>query len=289
MAARYPEELKEQAREMRRAGMSVMQIVGRLGAPSRRTVQEWVEGVPRPGWTRRPNAKDAQRRQARELRTRGTMVPEIASALGVSKSSVSLWVRDLPSPERRRSAGEQARRAGHLAYCDRRRAEVAVLRAQEKQAMAESIGDLTEREILIAGAVAYWAEGTKAKPWRPEERVTFVNSDPMLVRLFLEFLDRLGVAPDRLRFHVHIHESADVPAAEAYWAELVGGDRDRFLKTSLKQHRPKTNRRNVDEAYRGCLTIRVLKSGGLYRQIEGIWWAVSGARASSLGPLSRVV
>lgn len=95
--------------------------------------------------------------------------------------------------------------------------------------MAESIGDLTEREILIAGAVAYWAEGTKAKPWRPEERVTFVNSDPMLVRLFLEFLDRLGVAPDRLRFHVHIHESADVSAAEAYWAELVGGDRDRFL------------------------------------------------------------
>ena len=39
--------------------------------------------------------KTQERRQARELRTQGWSVKEIERALGVSRSSVSLWVRDI--------------------------------------------------------------------------------------------------------------------------------------------------------------------------------------------------
>ena len=38
--------------------------------------------------------------KARELRARGHTYNEIAAELGVSKSSVSLWVRDMPRPGR---------------------------------------------------------------------------------------------------------------------------------------------------------------------------------------------
>jgi transposase len=49
--------------------------------------------------------KLAQRQQARRLRRTGPPLAEIATRLGVSKSSVSLWVRDvkfetLPRPPR---------------------------------------------------------------------------------------------------------------------------------------------------------------------------------------------
>jgi transposase len=53
-----------------------------------------------PDWTRRPNAKDDLRAQARQLRADGQKYNDIAARLGVSKSSVSLWVRDLPTPPR---------------------------------------------------------------------------------------------------------------------------------------------------------------------------------------------
>jgi transcriptional regulator with XRE-family HTH domain len=49
--------------------------------------------------------KLAERQQARQLRRTGLPLAEIAARLGVSKSSVSLWVRDvafepLPGPVR---------------------------------------------------------------------------------------------------------------------------------------------------------------------------------------------
>ena len=50
---------------------------------------------------------------------------------------------------------------------------------------AAEIGDMTDREILIAGAIAYWCEGTKNKPHRRADRVVFINSDPALIGFFL--------------------------------------------------------------------------------------------------------
>src|ERR1700683_4581090 len=75
-----------------------------------------LRGEPPPEWTRRPNAQDGLRAKARELRGQGLSYDQIAAALGVSKSSVSLWVRDLPVPERlsyaecRKRSAEGARR-----------------------------------------------------------------------------------------------------------------------------------------------------------------------------------
>lgn len=45
-------------------------------------------------------ALTAERSKAIALRIQGLAVPTIAETLGVAKSSVSLWVRDLPVPER---------------------------------------------------------------------------------------------------------------------------------------------------------------------------------------------
>lgn len=56
--------------------------------------------MPPADWTRRPNARDDLKAQARNLRSQGLDYDEIVAALGVSKSSVSLWVRDLPRPAR---------------------------------------------------------------------------------------------------------------------------------------------------------------------------------------------
>lgn len=153
---------------------------------------------------------------------------------------------------------------------------------------ARQVGALTDREVLIAGAVAYWAEGTKAKPWRPEEHVSFTNSDPDMIRLFLRFLALLEIGPERLRFRVSIHETADAEEATSWWADVVGIAAGEFQRATLKRNVPATNRKNVGSDYHGCLVVRVLNGAALYRRIEGIWWAVA-EHASNLGSQSRVV
>ena len=71
--------------------------------------------------------------------------------------------------------------------------------------------------------------------------------------------------------------------------DVVGGPAEGFGKTSLKHHNPLTTRGNTGESYHGCLRVSVLRSAALYRQIEGIWWAISGSAPASLSDPSRVV
>jgi transcriptional regulator with XRE-family HTH domain len=262
--------LREQAITLRRAGHSRRDIKALLNIRSNTTLNEALRGEPPPEWTRRPNAKDEVRARARELREQGLDYEEIAGALGVSKSSVSLWVRDMPRPPRlsyeetRKRAAEGARR-----YWAAERPAREARREDERSAAAADIGVLSLREILIAGSVAYWCEGAKSKPYRLAENVAFINSDPDLIKFFLRFLSAAGVESTQLGFRVHIHESADVAAAERFWLGVTGAEPAQFLRTTLKRHNPRTVRKNVGADYHGCLIIRVRHSAELYRRIEG--------------------
>ncbi|MFF8027287.1 hypothetical protein ACFZDJ_40545 [Streptomyces sp. NPDC007896] len=266
------ETLRERAIALRRAGLSLRQIRDELQVHNKETLQRLVTGEPPPEWTKRPNAKDDLRDRARELRGQGWTYNEIQAELGCSKSSVSLWVRDLPHPEPRCTPEEQ--RARMNAGLARLRAEQDRVREETKRAAAAAIGKLTDREPFLVGVGLYWAEGAKDKPYSRREQVLFVNSDPGMISVFLAWLDLLQVERKRLRFRVMIHESADVSAAERYWADHVGADDSSFNKSTLKKHNPKTVRKNVGDNYRGCLVIYVLQSADLYRRIEGAWYGI---------------
>ena len=264
--------LREHAIMLRRAGKARRQIKQILGPLSNGTLNEALQGEPPPEWTRRPNAKDDLRARARELRTQGMDYEEIAEALGVAKGSVSLWVRDLPTPARlsyaecRKRSAEGARR-----YWAAERPAREARRAAAREAASAQIGELTDRELLIAGAIAYWCEGTKNKPHRRDDRVAFMNSDPSLIRFFLRFLDTAGTPRTDLAFRVFIHESADVESAQRFWLEITGAPPEQFLTPPLKRHNPTTVRKNVGENYHGCLRVDVQRGADLYHRIEG--WA----------------
>ncbi|MFF5533988.1 hypothetical protein ACFY71_16090 [Streptomyces cinerochromogenes] len=239
------EELREQAITLRRAGYSLRQIRDELKIFNNDILNQLVKGEPPPEWTKRPRAKDDLRERARELRLRGWTYNEIQAELGCSKSSVSLWVRDLPHPEPKCTPEEQRERMN--AGLARLRAPQDRERAETKQAVAAAIGRLSDRELFITGVALYWAEGTKDKPHARRESVEFVNSDPGMISVFLAWLDLLNVARDRLR------------------------------KTILKRHNPTTVRKNTGSTYRGCLGIKVHQGADLYRRIEGAWYGIVGA------------
>lgn len=265
------EELRERAIALRREGLSRRQIRDRLHVDNNDILNRLLEGEPAPEWTKRPNAKDDVRDRARELRTQGLTYDQIQVELGCSKGSISLWVRDLPKPERR-APSEQAKLAGRKRW-DHELAVRDAERQRTKEAAAQSIGRMSERELFLTGVALYWAEGSKDKPYARRENVTFVNSDPGMIKVFLAWLDLLDVERHRLRFSVMIHESADVTAAELFWADLVGPEQT-FNKTTLKRHNPRTVRKNVGPDYRGCLVVKVLQGTDLYRRIEGAWYGI---------------
>jgi transposase len=265
-----------EARRLRvEEGLSIAQIQARLGV-TKHTLTEWLRGIPAPEWTRRPNAKDELRGQALKLRGEGWSVNDIALELGVATSTAWQWVRHLPLDKdtdraRRKAAHAKLMTDGrwraHRQARDERRARMFAN-------MGEWLGRVSERELILIGAVAYWCEGTKAKPWNSQEHVTFINSDPNLLELFLRFLECSGRRREELTYRVAIHETADADAAVLWWAAGLGLPLDRFARTTVKRHSPKTTCHNTGSDYHGCLVVRVPRGRELYWRIQGVMEAI---------------
>jgi hypothetical protein len=151
----------------------------------------------------------------------------------------------------------------HRVERDRREAEV-------RAGAAGDLGPIGDRDLLLGGALVYMCEGAKSKPWRRRDRLTFINNDPRLLRLFLGFLATQGRPPDSVRYRVHIHETADAEAAGDWWAECLKVPRELFQRPTIKRHNPLTVRANTGDDYHGCLVISVPKSRELYWKVEGV-------------------
>jgi hypothetical protein len=275
------EGLRERAVALRRAGYSLRQIRDELKIFNNDILNQLVKGEPPPEWTKRPNAKDDLRAKARELRLQGWTYDQIEAELGCSRSSVSLWVRDLPRPEPRYTPEEQ--RALMREGLARRRATEREKREETKVAALREISELTDRDLFMAGIALYWAEGSKSKPYDRRERAIFVNSDPGVIKTYLAWLDLLEVGRERLTFRLLVHESADVEAAHRFWAAVAGVDASIFAKPTLKKHNPKTVRKNTGDDYHGCLVIGVARSAHLYNRIEGWWNGIVAQAEARLG------
>jgi transcriptional regulator with XRE-family HTH domain len=137
--------------------------------------------------------KTAERERARRLRgEQGLPVKEIARRVGVSVSSVSLWVRDVPlTPD------QQAALDARNPIRNRQRlgTENNSKRCRERRIAAQEHGRaLAQRwnPIHYGGCMLYWAEGSKRR-----NSVQLVNSDAALLKTFLDFLRTCYGVPDQ--------------------------------------------------------------------------------------------
>jgi hypothetical protein len=156
--------------------------------------------------------KVVERQQARRLRRAGLPLGEIAARVGVSKSSVSLWVRDVEfdAPVPRAVRG---RRRDPNALQRRKQGEIE--RLQEEGRLR--IGRLSEREFLVAGAALYAGEGAKG-----DGALRFANSDPRMIFFFCCWLRRFfEIDESRLRVRLYLHQGLDLAASVAYWSSVT--------------------------------------------------------------------
>jgi hypothetical protein len=163
--------------------------------------------------------KVREQEEARRLRATGLTLLDIADRLQVSKSSVSLWVRDVPfTPSPRRYGAK--RRSNRLR--NERLAEIAALDADG----LARIGTLSEDAFFVAGVALYAGEGGKT-----DGEVRFANTDPTMVRFFCAWLRRFfDVEEHRLRVRVYLHMGLDLDAAQQHWSTVTRVHVEQFGK-----------------------------------------------------------
>jgi len=210
--------------------------------------------------------KITERTKSIELRKKGLTYPEIAEQLFVSRSSLSLWLRDIPyvptqeTRYKRRLASINTGRLLHQRKLKRT--------SRIKWEARREIYNLNSDELKLLGIMAYWAEGSKTK----DSLVQFVNTDPKLIKLALRWLRESCDVPERkIRCHLRVHPDTDRKKAEDYWSKVTKIPKERFSKTTIKISG--SGGRGYNKISNGIASVRVCDTNLFYKirgWIEGL-------------------
>ena len=142
------------------------------------------------------------------LRKQGHSISEIGREYQLSKSTVLRYVGDIAIlPEYRerwlvRSKGARVKAE--------REWSVATGRAQQL------LKSVTAKDLALAGAMLYWAEGSKSD-------FSLSNTDPTLVRLFVFILRNVfNIKDSDLVVSIRIYEDLDRGACLRFWSDVTG-------------------------------------------------------------------
>ena len=154
------------------------------------------------------------RAKAVELRTERNMaLDEICERLGLGKSTVYYWIRDIPFTGKRNSPKFTAARlrAAHSNSEKYRR-----LREQAYDEARESAEKDLQDPRLRDFVILYMAEGFK----RSRNKVEICNSDPAIVWLAHEQITRR--ASRKVNYALQCHVDNDEQELKQYWSNLLG-------------------------------------------------------------------
>lgn len=203
-------------------------------------------------------------------------VKNIAKKLGISKSSASIWCRDIIlSPKQIIALQEQMLR-GNYRGCLKGAWVQHVRRVREikkiQQQGFKKVGRLSARDVLLIGLALYWGEGMKK-----EGRARIVNSDPHIIKFILHWFQSIwGIPKERFTLNILINEAHKdrIKEVQDYWSKLVDIPHNQFTKATFIKAKNKKVYENFSKHY-GTLTIAVQKGVNLRHLILGAISAIS--------------
>ena len=213
-------------------------------------------------------AKFFQKIKARELRTKGTSIKDIAKKLSVSVGSVSLWCGDIKLSEaqlekifktksKKMIAG---RMKGALFQKTRKQKTIKLARVE-----ARELKKLSRGELFIAGLALYLAEGSKKMG-----RVQFTNSDPRVINFMLSWFQRFfRVTRNDIKYSIlinQIHRKRD-KKIKSFWQKYLRVKPERFNDIRYIKTKQKKVYANHDN-YFGTFSFRVNKSSRLLYRLN---------------------
>ncbi|MFZ3054394.1 MAG: helix-turn-helix domain-containing protein [Minisyncoccales bacterium] len=178
-------------------------------------------------------ARIKDREKALSLRKEGMSYSQIKKELGLSKSTLSSWLRNYPlSKDRIRE----------LRDCNEFRIEKfreAMREKREKklkeiyQAQRKILLPLKTREFFMMGLGLYWGEGTKCR----QDGLSVSNTDPAIIKFFICWLNKtLGVPKEKIKIALQLYSDMDIDKEMKFWSKETKIPLLQFTKPYVKKN-----------------------------------------------------
>ncbi len=177
-------------------------------------------------------ARLKDREKAIALRKKEMSYSQIKKILGVSKSTLSGWLREYPLSKKRiselRDKNEQRiERFRETMRWKREERQRKIYKIQKK-----NILPLNNREIFLAGLILYWGEGTKVQ----KNSLIVSNSDPSVIRFFIYWLTKtLSVPKSKIKIYLHLYKDMNINKEIEYWSDALAIPKEQFNRPYIKK------------------------------------------------------
>jgi len=152
------------------------------------------------------------------LRSRGASISEISKYTNKSKSVVSKYIKEV-------------RVLSKFKLILKKKQDGSKFRSEklwnESRINAKKIIKkikLRDKVFLLIGI--YWGEGTK-------KELNIINSDPVLLRAFVDCIKEIGVSKDRIKASIRLYNNINEKEAIKYWSNILELRKNQFYNIEL--------------------------------------------------------
>jgi len=218
------------------------------------------------------------KQKALKLRLQGKTYSEINTILKVPKSTLSSWFSTLEISDK---ANEIIRKKVYeksiigLIKRNKLQTQLAEQRAKIiRKSAKEEVKSLTKRELFLVGVSLYWAEGYKRPivikgKIKTRHSVSLTNSDPYLIKVFLNFLREICLVPEeKITASLRIYEHQSESYLLDFWSKMTDIPYSKFQKFYYGVNKSSQGKRPFNILPYGTIQIRV-NNTELYHKIMG--------------------
>ena len=194
--------------------------------------------------------KTKLRLKAVALREKGYSINELKGILNVSKSTISLWVRNVElskvAKEKLESKYTKAQLLSQKAIQEKTKNKNEVANLFARGVLQKS--KVTQEIKILICAMIWWCEGNKGT----RNAVVFTNSDSDLVKSFLSFFrDSFQLDETKFRVLMHLHSYHNENNQKKFWSKVTNIPQLQFNRSYLKSSNGKYKKEN----YQGCIKV----------------------------------
>jgi hypothetical protein len=219
--------------------------------------------------------------EAIKLRKKGKSYGEIVRAINISKNSVSRWCKNLTLPLFAQKILEKKNNQNKkilIKYNQLKSKKAQAEHRKIKGNAAKRIHSLSKYELLLVGTALYWGEGWKKETQRAHS-ITFVNSDPEMIKLFLRFAQEiLQIPKDQLHISIRVHPNINKKEVINFWSRVTNISK-KHLRLTRQISKLSQGKRPKNSLLYGTLSVNIHNYQKFF-QIKG--WINGLIKQSSL-------
>ncbi len=197
--------------------------------------------------------KTNKKELAIKLRKKGKSIRAIENELGVAKSTLSGWLRNIKLSKQQKeklhrnwlNALVEARKKASEFHRKQRLRKIREIKREVNTFISGIALNKTMAELIFA--VFYLAEGSKTK-----DAVEIASANPKILFSFLKLFKSLyPIEESRIRCYLHLRLDQPEEKIKDYWSKLLSIPKSQFIKSQFDK---RTNSPSYKD-YRGVCTI----------------------------------